>query len=169
MRPCPYALYFLYKLFGRKLTSATHSISQSVKQSPANYIICIRCSTLVSHKSGLEVIVESLGELLQKGIITINYDKTKIIVFSRKRMKYRWQMNSHKIQVSYRYLGMIQLSTGTQKLQLKNAVANIQRSLKALLSFFFKSGGQFIPFCYSSFYSKDSSSAAIWSMQNHIW
>ncbi|XP_061446802.1 uncharacterized protein LOC133367087 [Rhineura floridana] len=88
--------------------------------------------------------------------LVINHSKSKVIVFSRKRRKYRWQVNGTSInQVpSYRYLGILFHKSGLWRSQVESARAIALRSSKALLSFFCSKGGHYVPSAIRVFTAK---------------
>lgn len=98
-------------------------------------------------KVGLNRLLRALATYCTNDALKINYNKTKVMVFSRSRLQYKWTLDDHSIeQVStYKYLGITFHDKGSTKLHQKNAVMNTQRSIKALCSFYYNKGGQYVP------------------------
>ena len=105
---------------------------------------------------GLQRLLRALGNYCKTEELVINYDKSKVLVFTRKQITHKWQINDHPIEQvkSYKYLGVIFQSSGSWKAQISNTIANAQRSIKSLIRFFFAKGGQHIPSATQVFNAK---------------
>lgn len=91
------------------------------------------------------MIIERADFYDKEGLI-INFSKSKLLIFSRHKHRYRWSVRGNIIdQVKcYKYLGVIFHTSGIWYGQLKCIKLNAQRSLTRLLRFFYMKGGQHI-------------------------
>lgn len=68
-----------------------------------------------------ETAIQSSDAYCNTEQLTINYDKSKVLVFTWKRGKHRWQINGHlteQVKIK-KYLGIIFQATGSWKTEVQ--------------------------------------------------
>lgn len=105
---------------------------------------------------GLRKLLRALTEYCEAEHLIINYTKSKIMVFSKRKLRHKWKINNQPIEqvTSFRYLGIIFDEKGSWCHQIKNSIANAQRSSRAIISFFYRKGGQYVPAASQVFVAK---------------
>uniref|UniRef100_A0A670J8Y1 Reverse transcriptase domain-containing protein n=1 Tax=Podarcis muralis TaxID=64176 RepID=A0A670J8Y1_PODMU len=105
---------------------------------------------------GLRKLLRSLADYCQAEQLSINYSKSKIMVFSKKRRKHKWRINGQLIDqvATFKYLGITFQERVSWHQQMKNAIANAGRANKALTRFFHGKGGKYVPAASQVFAAK---------------
>uniref|UniRef100_A0A803TV69 ribonuclease H n=1 Tax=Anolis carolinensis TaxID=28377 RepID=A0A803TV69_ANOCA len=105
---------------------------------------------------GLKRVLRAFYEYCEKNQLKINYSKTKIMIFSKKRARHNWYIGENLIQQvsSFKYLGVTFQASGSWGCHQKMAIQNALSSSKAIIRFFYTKGGQYIPAAIKVFQAK---------------
>ena len=123
---------------------------------------------------GLKRLLDNLGLYCKDQGLSINYHKTKVMVFRRRPKTFTWSILGTRIEQcsSYKYLGITFSETLTWKAHLSNLRVATLRSMGAIVKFFFSKGGCLIDPAIKLFVSKVISSmlygAEIWGWNEQV-
>uniref|UniRef100_A0A670I2D7 ribonuclease H n=1 Tax=Podarcis muralis TaxID=64176 RepID=A0A670I2D7_PODMU len=95
---------------------------------------------------GLRRLLAKLSSYCMRNALSINYDKTQVIVFGKRSKKHVWHLDEHIInQVNtFKYLGLIYSETASWNTQLSNIKLQAFKSAKAILKFAACKGGNLV-------------------------
>ncbi|XP_042296775.1 uncharacterized protein LOC121916078 [Sceloporus undulatus] len=107
-------------------------------------------------KIGLRQILRAFGGYCEENCLTINYSKTKIMVFSKNQRRSKWTLNGHSLEQvkTFKYLGITFQSSRGWTSQRSAVIQSAKNSAMALVRFFYTRGGQFLPAAMKVFQAK---------------
>ncbi|KAG8125770.1 hypothetical protein E2320_020897 [Naja naja] len=98
-------------------------------------------------RPGLKRLLSAFGSYCAENHLSINYEKSNVLVFSRARKLYNWAINGNAVRqvFHFKYLGIQFQNTGTWTRHRIQVLNSASCSHQQILRFFYTQGSQFIP------------------------
>ncbi|XP_053106278.1 uncharacterized protein LOC128325000 [Hemicordylus capensis] len=117
----------------------------------ADYVVILSQTRL-----GLLRLLGAFAHYCNDNNLSINYEKSKVLVFTKARKLYKWIVNKENIEQVYKfkYLGIHFQYNLNWKSQRLYSISIAHKTLNALLRFYYSKGGQYIPMALQVFQAK---------------
>lgn len=151
---------FLFNLFLSDLPDHLQKIEShapKLNQKPVPLLLYADDAVLLSLTSlGLKRLLSSLILYCECNKLSINYEKTKILVFSNGWKLEKWKIRGQEIQQVkiHRYLGILFQSNLGWITHRTNAIKQAKCTSSAVARFYYQTGNQFIPAAIQIFQTK---------------
>uniref|UniRef100_A0A803TJP4 ribonuclease H n=1 Tax=Anolis carolinensis TaxID=28377 RepID=A0A803TJP4_ANOCA len=95
---------------------------------------------------GLKNLLKAFSKYCQEEYLSINYSKTKVMVFGRHCPRYKWTLDQHDIEQThlFKYLGIVFSESLSWKHHRDAVKLKAEKTIGALMKFFYTQGGQLI-------------------------
>uniref|UniRef100_A0A670HYS7 Reverse transcriptase domain-containing protein n=1 Tax=Podarcis muralis TaxID=64176 RepID=A0A670HYS7_PODMU len=107
-------------------------------------------------RPGLNYLLRKFSDYCSGNGLSINYEKSKILVFERRFSQSKWVLDGHNLeQVKYfSYLGLTFHHTGSWKHHWQTSLQKAEITKLAIHRFFFTKGGKYVPAALRVFNAK---------------